>query len=88
VSIIVVVATSGSWSATSRTRCEPNSPMRAGLQFNFGKCDLKAALAESRRLAPPNLQPQLKTLRGVAARHLVRFGAVLGADCVGGDEGV
>jgi hypothetical protein len=61
--------------------------MRAGLQFNFGKCDLKAALAGIETIGTAKDAVQLKTLRGVAARHLARFRAVLAADCVGGDEG-
>jgi hypothetical protein len=60
--------------------------MSAGLQFNFGKCDLKAALAGIETIGTAKDAAQLKTLRGVAARHFVRFGA-LAADCVGGDEG-
>jgi hypothetical protein len=60
--------------------------MSAGLQFNFGKCDLKAALAGIETIGTAKDAAQLKTLRRScqAPRPL---GAVLAADFVGGDEG-
>jgi hypothetical protein len=47
----------------------------AGLQFDFGTCDLKAAPTGIELIGAAEDKAQLETLKDVVARHLVRFGA-------------
>jgi hypothetical protein len=45
------------------------------LEFDFGSCDLRAAPTGIELLATAEDRAQLETLKGVVARHLIRFGA-------------
>jgi len=45
------------------------------LEFDFGRCDLKAAPTGIELIGTAEDVAQLETLKDVVARHLVRFGA-------------
>jgi hypothetical protein len=44
------------------------------LEVDFGSCDLHAAPTGIELLATAEDRAQLETLKGVVARHLIRFG--------------